>query len=1125
MKKLLRLILGVLLFLPLSVGAGTLDGVTIDGYSPYHDPDDPDWSIPLAINIRPNQDVGHNPLGNGTFTHSADDRKYIDPDDGLLKSPGVDNARIEDPNSEGQRGVLIEPKGKNICLQSRNFDTSPWINAGANPTANATGVDGGANKAFTVSHDGSGGWKSFSQPISISADTTSYCAGFFIKKTTSATTFPGMEIGFTGGTNNYGSITINTDVGTITSRDATAPDDSGITDTGGDFWQVWVIHSSPTSDNTTFSLHLYVAVNTDASGTWVMSNTVGSNVIDYAQIKVAKFPSSPIDNDGVAIGAELITDFDDNITTTPASKQAVTSITAVATPIYTPTAGAEQIIASDDRDFTTFGNVNWAGDSGGSLADGTGKLEITMDSSGLCGTTLISTYTGIVSGNMYKFSVDVWQGTTSETSFYLSIGGSPNKKQITIDGVQTTYTAYLQGFEFLALQVKANTSDNGTFFIDNASIKDLGPATGYHILAGADEVLGAELAAGALTIGTVYVITARTDGDFTAVGASASTVGVYFTATGTGEAPQLLDAGDKVKQVLPITHGESVSLGTWTDGACTLLGLDLSDAAAAITTGYMIPVSNSDWTISVPSNAGIQIDGGGDYEQQLTNSDFSGTWTGDLPDDWTIVGAEAGSNQLTADDANNRLQMVSDGNDIGIKQACTDAQLYYYEVDVQTVAVGSFRVKTSSVHATISATGVSNGFFTADAAFAEVSCTTNLDDITLNSFKLWKVDNVYVEWNGKGAADLTQIGTPAEADKVYRLAHTATRSAGSYTAEFGSTDGAAVSAAGTYYDYPTSVDTDYIKFKADDTFAGTIDVVSIKTHGTARTTESGNPFWDLPSDLFAETLGADLIVASDDRDFSSDTGWWTTDVNADINTTTAGKCHFGGVGINTVGVYRNALSTVGKTYKIIYTISGLSAGALQVACGSAGGTIQTANGTYSEYIVPNGTPLYFRARSAETTLDLDDVSIKEVTNAWDDKPPHGTMTFCFRLGFDPGTDISAGDYKIIGPVGFTNTDKINIKDGTTTAEHAVTIDNDVTYKGAAKWGYLTDNVAQMAIVVDSDRDGDVSDETWTEADWDGDFGLTNLPCGETLAGPMHFSTLGLWDRILDDTEIDVLEGP
>lgn len=61
-----------------------------------------------------------------------------------------------------------------------------------------------------------------------------------------------------------------------------------------------------------------------------------------------------------------------------------------------------------------------------------------------------------------------------------------------------------------------------------------------------------ELSSGTFTIGKRYRITARTDGDFTTVGASANTVGVEFVATGTGAG--ILDAGDKALPIGALIH-------------------------------------------------------------------------------------------------------------------------------------------------------------------------------------------------------------------------------------------------------------------------------------------------------------------------------------------------------------------------------------------------------------------------------------------------------------------------------------------------------------------------------------------------------------------------------------------
>jgi len=58
---------------------------------------------------------------------------------------------------------------------------------------------------------------------------------------------------------------------------------------------------------------------------------------------------------------------------------------------------------------------------------------------------------------------------------------------------------------------------------------------------------GGELSSGLLIVGHKYIITARTDGDFTAVGSPDNNVGTKFSASATGAG--LLDAGDKVKEL------------------------------------------------------------------------------------------------------------------------------------------------------------------------------------------------------------------------------------------------------------------------------------------------------------------------------------------------------------------------------------------------------------------------------------------------------------------------------------------------------------------------------------------------------------------------------------------------
>jgi len=77
------------------------------------------------------------------------------------------------------------------------------------------------------------------------------------------------------------------------------------------------------------------------------------------------------------------------------------------------------------------------------------------------------------------------------------------------------------------------------------------------------------------------------------------------------------------------------------------------------------------------------------------------------------------------------------------------------------------------------------------------------------------------------ASDLEQDVSAVAVD-VYRVVHTATRTAGSETAEVGGTGGAARSTADTFTDNIRAATTGNLKIGADASFAGTVDTFSCK---------------------------------------------------------------------------------------------------------------------------------------------------------------------------------------------------------------------------------------------------------------------------------------------------------
>jgi hypothetical protein len=122
-----------------------------------------------------------------------------------------------------------------------------------------------------------------------------------------------------------------------------------------------------------------------------------------------------------------------------------------------------------------------------------------------------------------------------------------------------------------------------------------------------------------------------------------------------------------------------------------------------------------------------------------------------------------------------------------------------------------------------------------------------------------------------------------------------------------------------------------------------------------------------------ETLGAELIAATADRDFSSDTGWWSKYAGVSI---TAGVARFSA---SFGWLWRAGILVDGGLYKTIYTLSGYSSGTFQFWAHSKGGPGHSANGTYTDYgWAFGGTGAYWGASVGSITVDMDNVSMKQV---------------------------------------------------------------------------------------------------------------------------------------------------
>jgi hypothetical protein len=188
-------------------------------------------------------------------------------------------------------------------LQSNAFTTTWAPTGGASPTQNQTGPDG-ATSAWTITGTGA----NYNEQI-ITLTATTYTASIFVKKTTSATSFPVLEV---LGTPLAALCTLDTNNGIATvwtARDGgwTITTSSATCVSAGNFWRVsltflataaaWTIRLDPCGATSA----------TQSSG--VPVGGTGSNVYYGAQVELGSFASSyiPTTTASVPRNADVLT--------------------------------------------------------------------------------------------------------------------------------------------------------------------------------------------------------------------------------------------------------------------------------------------------------------------------------------------------------------------------------------------------------------------------------------------------------------------------------------------------------------------------------------------------------------------------------------------------------------------------------------------------------------------------------------------------------------------------------------------------------------------------------------------------------------------------------------------------
>ncbi len=150
----------------------------------------------------------------------------------------------------------------------------------------------------------------------------------------------------------------------------------------------------------------------------------------------------------------------------------------------------------------------------------------------------------------------------------------------------------------------------------------------------------------------------------------------------------------------------------------------------------------------------------------------------------------------------------------------------------------------------------------------------------------------------------------------------------------------------------------------------------------------------------ADTLGSELITTAADRDFSSDTGYWTKDATVSV---ADGVLKVVSCPTNTKIILRNSLIASGKAYKVTFTISNYTSGYVRASDNYNLFGNFNSDGAKEVYLVSQGTQFSIYTGTGTTSCHIDDISIKEVTSF-----PSSTVDAIIDANSGTGTITIAG---------------------------------------------------------------------------------------------------------------------
>lgn len=235
-------------------------------------------------------------LGADATFARASSATYVD-SDGVMQTASSNEARFD--YSTGSRALLMEPAATNLTLNSREFTAATWGNNLASVVKNETGIFGDTGAWTLTNSEAVLRRLTLVTDFTVSADTSKWTFSAYIKKTVSATSFPGLSILFRNGAGNRADIICNTDDGLYQQRSGQFTASSSVViDDAGDFWRYSL---TVVNDGTATALDIEVYPSVASLKTANFWSTVtGVTVIDQIDVVNSAVASSPIVTTGTA---------------------------------------------------------------------------------------------------------------------------------------------------------------------------------------------------------------------------------------------------------------------------------------------------------------------------------------------------------------------------------------------------------------------------------------------------------------------------------------------------------------------------------------------------------------------------------------------------------------------------------------------------------------------------------------------------------------------------------------------------------------------------------------------------------------------------------------------------------